>query len=186
MSDTTSAAPLQEIQNAIGDSGRDIRVNLETVLSDDGAPGLTRVQREGIALACAFATGPSELASAIRSHGFEVLTTEVVEAAKSAATIMAMNNVYYRAMHLTEDKSITQLPARLRMTVIGRPGIPKVDFELMSLAVSAIAGCGACINAHMKEGQKAGISPEGLQSAIRIAAVLNAAHQALRIAAMTA
>ena len=79
------------------------------------------------------------------------IATEVDAAAKGAASIMAMNNVYYRSMHLIEDKEISKLPAKLRMNIIGKPGIPKVDFELMSLAVSAISGCGMCINAHIQE-----------------------------------
>ena len=37
------------------------------------------------------------------------------------------------------------MPARLRMNVMANPGVEKVDFELWSLAVSAINGCGMCI-----------------------------------------
>lgn len=40
------------------------------------------------------------------------------------------------------------MPANLRMSVIGNPGIDKVNFELNCLAVSAINGCGMCIEAH--------------------------------------
>ena len=40
------------------------------------------------------------------------------------------------------------MPARLRMNVIGNPGIDKLDFELLSLAVSAVNGCGLCVTAH--------------------------------------
>jgi lipoyl-dependent peroxiredoxin subunit D len=105
------------------------------------------------------------------------------EASKAAATIMAMNNVYYRSLHLMEDAEISKLPARLRMSVIGKPGIPKVDFELMCFAVSALAGCGQCLTAHLQELRKAGISHEGAQSALRIAATLNAADRAMKIAA---
>ena len=38
---------------------------------------------------------------------------------------MGMNNVYYRFLHLVEDAEYAQLPARLRMNVIGNPGIDK-------------------------------------------------------------
>ena len=71
------------------------------------------------------------------------LTLVQVESAKAAATIMAMNNVYYRAVHLAENVDLSSMPARLRMNVIGKPGIPKIDFELACLAVSAMTGCGA-------------------------------------------
>ncbi len=67
------------------------------------------------------------------------------------------------------------------MNVIGNPGIEKVGFELMSLAVSALSGCGKCINAHVHEIKKAGIANEGIQSSIRIASVINATDQALTI-----
>ena len=43
------------------------------------------------------------------------------------------------------------------MSVIGNPGVPKADFELWSLAVSAINGCGICIDAHEKVLREAGI-----------------------------
>jgi alkyl hydroperoxide reductase subunit D len=94
---------------------------------------------------------------------------------------MAMNNVYYRSMHLMEDPELRKLPARLRMNVIGKPGIAKLDYELMSLAVSAVAGCGQCLTAHLSELRKAGMTDEGIQSALKIAAVLQAAKTALAI-----
>ena len=51
----------------------------------------------------------------------------------------------------------------------------------MSLAVSAINGCGMCIDAHVKEVLEGGVSRDGVQSTIRIAAIINAAAQALEI-----
>src|SRR5204862_96628 len=71
-----------------------------------------------------------------------------VSAAHAAASIMAMNNVYYRFLHLVEDAEYAKLPARLRMNVIGSPGIARADFELLALAVSAINGCGTCVASH--------------------------------------
>ena len=66
-------------------------------------------------------------------------------AARAAAAIMGMNNIYYRFLHLVEDAEYQTMPARLRMNVIGNPGIDKLDFELLSLAVSAVNGCGLCV-----------------------------------------
>ena len=94
---------------------------------------------------------------------------------------MGMNNVYYRFVHLVSDKEYSKLPAKLRMNVIGNPGIDKVDFELYSLAISAINGCGMCIDAHVHEIEKAGIEIIGIQSSIRIAAVINATAQSITI-----
>ncbi len=62
---------------------------------------------------------------------------------------MAMNNVYYRFTHLAGNQEYRNMPAKLRMNVIGATGIDKIDFELFSLAVSAINGCGMCIDAHV-------------------------------------
>ena len=92
-----------------------------------------------------------------------------------AAAVMAMNNVYYRFVHLSSNKEYATLPARLRMNVIGSPGIEKDDFELFSLAVSAMNGCGMCIDAHEKVLRGHGVSSEVIQTAVRIAAVLKAA-----------
>jgi lipoyl-dependent peroxiredoxin subunit D len=164
---------------------KDIRLNLSTVLSEEGAPGLTRAQIWGIALASAFATRNPKiteaLVGAVLAEPLEGLNAATIEASKAAATIMAMNNVYYRFTHLVEDSEFTGMPARLRMNVIGKPGIARVDFELMCLAVSAITGCGACIKSHVSEVKKAGIRSEGIQSSIRIASTISAAAQALSI-----
>jgi alkyl hydroperoxide reductase subunit D len=170
---------LTTLKNRILDFGRDIRLNLDSVLSETGTPGLTAEQARGIALACAYGVEDPQIVHAFEAEYRDFLTPELREAAKAAATIMAMNNVYYRFLHLAEDPDLGKLPARLRMNVIGKPGIAKVDFELMCLAVSAMAGCGNCVKSHIQEARKAGISHEGIQSAARIAAVLQGARRAL-------
>jgi alkyl hydroperoxide reductase subunit D len=168
---------LHELRERIPDVARDIKLNLEALLNPEGAPGLSAAQTAAIALACAYAVNEPDLPLAIKSE--LGISEEVDEAAKGAASIMAMNNVYYRAMHLIEDKEIAKLPAKLRMNIIGKPGVPKVDFELMSLAVSAISGCGMCLNAHIHEVRKHGVANEGIHSAVRIASVINATKTAL-------
>ena len=72
-----------------------------------------------------------------------------------------MNNIYYRFVHLVGNPDYATLPAKLRMNVIGNPGVPKTDFELYSLAVSAINGCGACVAAHDKVVRNAGVTRRG-------------------------
>lgn len=163
------------------DYARDIKLNLSSVLTEEGAPGLTSSQIWGVALACAYHTKNNAVIDAILADGQKTLSPEAVEAAKSAATIMAMNNVYYRFIHLSDDPEFGKMPARLRMNVIGKPGVEKTDFELMCLAVSAIEGCGMCINSHVHVLNKAGVTREGSQSAVRIGAVINAAAQAQAI-----
>lgn len=169
---------LRELQDHIPEYAKDIKLNLETILNPEGLPGLAASEVAGVAVACSYSVNNSDLAEAIATEGS--LSEETVRAAKGAAAIMAMNNVYYRSMHLIEDQEITKLPARLRMNIIGKPGIEKKVFELMCLSVSSISGCGKCLNAHIEELRKHGTTTEGLHSAIRIAAVVNAANQALR------
>lgn len=172
---------LQEVKSRLGDYAKDIKLNLGSVLTEEGAPGLSQKQIDGIALASAYATRHDVLVRALEGEVSGRLTEAEIASAKAAATIMAMNNVYYRFVHLASDQEYRRMRANLRMNVIGSPGIEKVDFELMSLAVSAINGCGMCIDAHINEVSKAGIPKEGIQSAARIAAVINAAAQALTL-----
>lgn len=169
---------IESLKENLPDYAKDIRLNLGSVLSTDGAPDLSQNQIFGIALASAYATKNTTVIEAVRAEAASTLSAEEVQAAKSAATIMGMNNIYYRFVHLVGDAQYGKLPAKLRMNVIGAPGIAKVDFELYSLAVSAINGCGMCMEAHVHEVIKAGVSPLGVQSSIRIAAVVNAAAQA--------
>lgn len=172
---------INEIKNTLGEYAKDIKLNLSSVLTEEGAQDLKLNQIYGIALSCAYATKNRELIHALEQEGR--LTPEEVKAAKAAATIMAMNNVYYRFVHLVGDSEFSKMPARLRMNIIGNPGVSKVDFELYSLAVSAINGCGKCMEAHARTVQENGVSRVGVQSAIRIAATINATAQALAIGA---
>ncbi len=173
---------LQTLKNRLGEYAKDTKLNLGSVLSEEGAPDLTTNQIYAIALASAYATKHADVITAIAHEAAGTLSEAELLAAKSAATIMAMNNIYYRFNHLVSDKDYGKMPARLRMNVIGSPGIAKLDFELMSLAVSAINGCGMCMDAHVHEVTKAGSSKQAVQSCIRIASVVNAAAQASFIA----
>lgn len=83
-----------------------------------------------------------------------------------------MNNVYYRFVHLVGG-DYAKMPARLRMNIIARPGVEKADFELWSMAVSAINGCGMCMESHEQQLRAAGISTEQIQTAVRIAATVS-------------
>jgi alkyl hydroperoxide reductase subunit D len=97
----------------------------------------------------------------------------------TAAALMGMNNIYYRFLHLVEDAEYSGMPARLRMNAIANPGIPTADFELLSLAVSAINGCGLCITSHERQLRKHEVSRVAIQSAVRIAAVVHGVAVAL-------
>ena len=175
---------LETLRQAMPDYAKDIKLNLSKVLSEDGAEGLTLNQIYMTALASSYATKNETVIKAITEEASETLSDAEINAAKAAATIMGMNNIYYRFVHLSSDKSYATMPANLRMNVIANSGVDKVDFEVMSLAVSSINGCGMCIDSHAQMLEKAGLNKTGIQSSIRNAATLSAAAQALVIEAI--
>ena len=165
---------IETIRDQLPDYARDLKLNLGSVLTTQGAPGLSESQIASIALATAIAARNQELVRAIETWAQPHLYAAHVQAARSAAAIMGMNNIYYRFLHLVEDAEYQTLPARLRMNVIGSPGIDKLEFELLSLAVSAVNGCGLCVTAHERKLREGGIGREAIQSAVRIASVMHA------------
>ena len=162
---------------------KDISLNLsslanETVLNDQ--------QKWGCFLASAHAVGVAPAVKAIEAAAAAVLTPEAMNAAKAAAAIMGMNNIYYRSLHLMKNNEYTTLPARLRMNVLANPGVDKIDFELWSTAVSAINGCGMCLDAHESELKKHSVPNTSIQAALRIGAVVNAVSRVIAAEAAAA
>lgn len=172
---------INSIKNLLPEFAKDIKLNLSTILTTEGALDLTQKQIYAIALSSAYATKNAFLISAIHEEASLYLQENEIAAAKSAATIMAMNNIYYRFIHLATDKSFASMPAKLRMNIIGNPGVDKIDFELNCLAVSALNGCGMCMDAHTKELNKAGVTTLAIQSSVRIASVMNAVAMAINV-----
>ncbi len=170
---------LDTLRDLLPDYAKDLKLNLGSVLSPTGAPGLSERQIWMVALATAIASRNVPFAKSVESLARPQLEEAALQAAKAAAAIMGMNNIYYRFTHVADDAEYRTLPARLRMNVIGNPGVDKTDFELVSLAVSAVNGCGMCINAHDAVLKKHGVGRESVQSAVRIAAVIHAVAQVL-------
>ncbi len=167
---------IDALRDQIPDYAKDIRLNLGTLSSESS---LSDQQKWGVFLASALAAGNATVIKAILAEVEDKLSPEALTAAKAAAAIMGMNNIYYRATHLMSAKDYASMPAKLRMNVIGNPGVDKIDFELWSLAVSAINGCGMCLDAHEKVVRKGGLSTDQVQAALRIAASVNAAAAVL-------
>ena len=165
---------LDDIRGSLPDYAKDLRLNLDSVLSESGSAGLNPKQIAIIALASAIAARHTPLTSAITAHVAGTLSEAEANAARTAAAIMGMNNIYYRFTHLVGNAEYATMRAGLRMNVMANPGCDKVDFELASLAVSAINGCGMCMESHEKTLQKHAVAPAAIQSAARIAAVLHA------------
>jgi lipoyl-dependent peroxiredoxin subunit D len=162
---------IETLKARLPEHAKDLKLNLSSLASESL---LTEQQKAGAFIASAIASRSPEVTAAITAEFGPRLSPEALAAAKAAAAIMAMNNIYYRFTHLASAPDYKTLPARLRMNVIGKPGVDKADFELWSLAVSAINGCGMCIDAHERELRNAGLSAEVIQAAVRIAAVVHA------------
>lgn len=162
---------LKDFAATLPDFAKDVRLNVGSLLNE---PVLNDQRKYGLFLACAHATGHKPLVDAAEAECAAKLSPEAANAARAAAAVMAMNNVYYRFTHLAGNQEYRNLPAKLRMNVIGQPGIDKVDFELFSLAVSAMNGCGMCIDSHEQVLKKAGVTAEVIQTAVRIGAVVQA------------
>jgi lipoyl-dependent peroxiredoxin subunit D len=177
---------LAELRNTLPDYAKDLKLNLDSVLSETGATGLDGNQVRAIALASAIAARHAPLVVALEAFAAEQLTPEQIQGAKAAAAMMAMNNVYYRATHLIHNDEYGQLRAGLRMNVMAKPGLDKVTFELASLAVSAINGCGTCMDSHERVVRQHDVSAQGVQSALKIAAVLHAVAVTLEQGSATA
>ncbi len=162
---------IDSLKNRLPDYAKDLKLNLSSLAAE---PALSPQQRAGAFVAAALAARNAEVTAAIVAEFGPQLDAEALGAAKAAAAIMAMNNIYYRFTHLTSSPDYRKMPAKLRMNVIARPGVDEVDFELWSLVVSAINGCGACIDSHEHEVRKGGLTAEAIQTAVRIGAVVHA------------
>jgi alkyl hydroperoxide reductase subunit D len=173
---------LDAVRAALPAYAADLGLNLGSVLTPAGAPALSEKQIWSVALTAAIAARNVDFAQRIETLARAHLDDAYVTAARAAAAIMCMNNVYYRFLHLVEDPQYATMPARLRMNVIGRPGIGKAGFELLALAVSAINGCGSCIVSHERTLRAQGLPREAIQSAVRIAATVNAVAGVLEAA----
>ncbi|MCC6597264.1 MAG: carboxymuconolactone decarboxylase family protein [Alphaproteobacteria bacterium] len=177
---------IETLKALVPDYAKDIKLNFSSLADDET---LTQQQLWGTFLVSALATRQAQVIAEIGAVAAEKLTPEALNAARTAASIMAMNNIYYRFVHLASNEEYSTIPAKLRMNALARPGVDKVDFELWSLAVSAINGCGMCIDSH-EAGLKAhNVPAEQIQTAVRVASVVHAlaaildAEQAFPVAA---
>lgn len=163
---------IDTLKGQMPEYAKDIKLNLSNLANDES---LSDQQKWGTFLASALATRQADVIALVEADAASVLSEDALQGAKAAAAIMAQNNVYYRFVHLSSNKEYGTLPAKLRMNVMANPGVDKGDFELWSLAVSAINGCGMCIDAHEAELRKAGFTTEQIQTSIRISATVAAA-----------
>jgi lipoyl-dependent peroxiredoxin subunit D len=174
---------LKTLAQAFPESAKDIRLNLQAVLSESS---LSERQRHGVAYAAALASRSAPLREAIAQDAGEQLDDAVLDDAQAAAALMAMNNVLYRFRHIVGKPSYSTMPARLRMNRISQPKTSRADFELMCLVVSVINHCELCVQAHERATLENGLTESNVFDAVRIAATIHAAAVTLEAVAADA
>jgi alkyl hydroperoxide reductase subunit D len=179
-----TAATLEALRSSIPEQAKDIKLNLQAVLQTNT---LSREQKWGVAIASAVAARNLALSAAVLVEARREVGEDVVDDALAAAALMAMNNVFYRFRHMVGKPIYAEKAARLRMNRLVKPATNKTDFELFSLAVSAINGCETCIRSHEAAVVVAGgLTEDHVHDAIRIAATMQATAVALEVAELTA
>jgi alkyl hydroperoxide reductase subunit D len=162
---------LEQLLDTLPEYAKDLKLNMGSVMRQ---PELTEQQAWGVAVSCAIASRNSALLESIVEEASKRLNEQAMFAAKGAAAIMGMSNVFYRFRHLSGNQKYSTMPARLRMQIIAKHGSDPVDFELWCLAVSAINACGACVEAHEQVLREKGVSEETILGAVRIASTVHA------------
>ncbi|WP_293768179.1 carboxymuconolactone decarboxylase family protein [uncultured Corynebacterium sp.] len=170
---------IENLKNSLPEYAKDQKLNLGTLVR---STELNEEQLWGSLLAAAAATRNDTVLSEIIEEAKEHLSAEAVEAALGAATVMAMNNVAYRAKGWLGD-DYAQVKFGLRMNIISKPGVEKANFELWNTVVSAINGCEHCLGAHAATLQGEGLTKEQIWEGVKIAAVVQAVAQTVQIEA---
>lgn len=167
---------IDTIKNALPEYAKDIKLNISSLVNEES---LTTQQLWGCFVACAMTGANETVLQSVLAEASQHLSAEAMVAAKSASAIMAMNNVYYKFVGMSANSEYKTMPAKLRMNVIANPGVDKGDFELWSLAVSAMNGCKFCVDAHEGQLKAYNIGATEVQTAVRIASVIAAASAIL-------
>ncbi len=158
------------LRDKFPEPAKDTKLNLGGLASSEV---FDAEQMWGVALASAYYLGDQSLSTALLADAKAAgVGDALLEDAQAAATLMGMNTVYFRFRHLVHKEVYTQKPARLRMQWMARPKTSKALFELMSLAIAALAGCEACIKAHEASVQQHGLGEEHVHEAVRVASIL--------------
>jgi len=163
---------LETLVDNLPSSAKDLKLNFSTLVRNNSE--LSAQQLWGTVVASALATRSAPLTSAILAAAAAQLSPQALEAARTAAAIMGMNNIFYRFHHLSSNERYGTMPARLRMNGLRGHGVEEVDFELWSLAASAINGCGKCVDAHERVVREKGATEELVMAVVRVAAVIHA------------
>jgi alkyl hydroperoxide reductase subunit D len=162
---------VDQVKESIPDHSKDIKLNLDAVMNRSG---LDEVDAHACAFAAAVAAGNGDLAFEISMNG-PLMGTDEREAAKTAASLMGMNNIYYPFVEMTEDADLKGIPPGLRMNAYANHGgVSKKKFEMYALAASIVGKCHFCVKNHYDVLKKEGMTVLELQAVGKIAAVIAA------------
>jgi lipoyl-dependent peroxiredoxin subunit D len=163
---------------------RDLRINLKNTLDSANLGG--KKQAYMLALAVAANERSHHVAGAFAASAKKegATNTEVAEV-YAIASLLATLNVFYRFRHFTDNKQYETMQAGIKMTIMARPVLSKMFFELASLIVSAVNGCQVCVNSHEIAVRNEGGTPELIFDAIRLGAVVRGLCVALHTAPPT-
>jgi alkyl hydroperoxide reductase subunit D len=163
---------INTVKEALPDYAKDTKLNLDAVLLRST---LELDEALGCAVAAVAATGNGKLLSLVLSDN-----PVDANAAMTAASLMAQNNVWYPYVEMADDPALTGLPAQLRMNAIAsHGGTTKERFESYSLAASIVGKCHFCVKAHYEGLKKMGYTVEQLRDIGRISAVMNSVAKVL-------
>lgn len=166
---------LSKLKELIPDYAKDVRLNIDSVL---GRSSLPANEAAGCLLAAAFATGNGTLAKTAIDSG--ALEKSEIDAAKTAAALMGMTNIWYHYLDVAGDAELARQQAGLRLQAYANHGgVDERRFELWALAASIVGRCKRCIQAHVESLKKLGVTTAELREVGRIAAVANATANTL-------
>ena len=160
------------VKSSIPEYSKDIKLNLDSVINRSP---LDPVDTHACALAAALSANNGGLAMAIMQSEVLEANPADCDAAKTARSLMGMNNVYYPFVEMADDENLKGLPAGLRMTAYSNnAGVSKKKFEMYALCASIVGKCHFCVKSHYDLLKKEGMSVAELQHVAKIAAVINA------------
>jgi alkyl hydroperoxide reductase subunit D len=169
---------IDNLKDALPEYAKDLKLNLGSITR---TTLLNEEQLWGTLLASAAATRNTQVLEEIGAEAADTLSAEAYHAALGAASIMGMNNVFYRGRGFLEGQYDDLRPG-LRMNIIANPGANKVNFELWCFAVSAINGCPDCLKAHEHTLRESGVEREAIFEALKVAAIVAGVAQAITTA----
>jgi alkyl hydroperoxide reductase subunit D len=161
---------LEALLDALPPHANDVRRTLTAALED---PTLSEPHKWGCVV-----TAAETLASPALLREADRAPEDIATAARGVAAVMAMNNVYFRAVHLMKSADYAKMRAGIRMHALNIDD--KIAADLWSITASAINACGACLDEHEEKLRANGGTAEQAHAALRLAAALAGAAAVLR------